>query len=71
MLTKDQYELYRKKALDLYQKASIVLTETEKQQVEIADFGLGQFEKTGLAVVVYLNTERCCARPVPNTAIPP
>ena len=62
MLTKEQYELYRKKALDLYGKASIVLTEKEKQQIEIADFGLGQFEQTGLAVVVYLNTERCCAK---------
>jgi hypothetical protein len=35
MLTKDQYDLYCKKALDLYQKANIVLTETEKQQVEM------------------------------------
>ncbi len=62
MLTKKKYNFYREKALDLYHRARIVLTETEKQQVEIADFGLGQFEQIGLAVVVYINTERCCAK---------
>jgi D-lyxose ketol-isomerase len=62
MLTKEQYEGYRKSALEMYEKAHIVLTEAEKTQVEIADFGLGQFEQTGLAVLVYVNTERCCAK---------
>jgi D-lyxose ketol-isomerase len=62
MLTKEQYEYYRKGALDRFQKAHIVLTNAEKEQIEIADFGLGQFEQIGLAVVVYVNTERCCAK---------
>ena len=31
-------------------------------RIEIADFGLGQFEQTGLAILVYVNTERCCAK---------
>jgi D-lyxose ketol-isomerase len=62
MLTKEQIFKYRRKAFELYQKACIVLTETEQQQIEIADFGLGQFEQTGLAVMVYVNTERCCAK---------
>ena len=62
MLTKEQYNHYRQQALGFYSKAHIVLTEAEKQQVEIADFGLDQFEKIGLAVLVYVNTERCCAK---------
>jgi D-lyxose ketol-isomerase len=62
MLTKEQYEKYRNQAVDLYDKASIVLTESEKSQIEIADFGLGQFEQTGLAVLVYVNTDRVCAK---------
>ena len=62
MLTRDQYEHYRQQALQFYEQAHIVLTEPEKQGVEIADFGLGEFEQTGLAVVVYVNTERCCAK---------
>ena len=62
MLTKEQYDYYREKALVYFQKAHIVLTETEKNQLEIADFGLGEFEQTGLAVLVYVNTERVCAK---------
>jgi D-lyxose ketol-isomerase len=62
MLTKDQYDTYREKSLELFQKANIVLTQTEQNQIEIADFGLGQFEQTGLGVLVYVNTERCCAK---------
>jgi D-lyxose ketol-isomerase len=62
MLTQKEYSRYQKQALELYQKAGIVLTEGEKQQIEVADFGLGQFEQTGLAVLVYVNTERCCAK---------
>ena len=34
----------------------------EKSRIEIADFGLGLFEQTGLAILVYVNTERCCAK---------
>jgi D-lyxose ketol-isomerase len=62
MLTTEQYERYRQQALQFYEQAHIVLTEPEKQGIEIADFGLGEFEQTGLAVVVYVNTERCCAK---------
>lgn len=62
MLTKEQYEHYRTMSLGYFQKASIALTEVEKQQFEIADFGLGEFEKTGLGVLVYVNTERVCAK---------
>ena len=62
MLTKEQYLNYQKQAQDLFQQAGIVITEAEKQQIEIADFGLGQFETTGLGVLVYVNTERVCAK---------
>ena len=62
MLSKEQYEYYRNQALQYFQKAHIVLTDAEKEQLEIADFGLGEFEQTGLAVLVYVNTERVCAK---------
>ncbi len=41
--------------------AGIVLTERERASVEVADFGLGRLEEIGLQLVVYVNTERCCA----------
>jgi D-lyxose ketol-isomerase len=62
MLTKEQYDHYRQDAVKIFHKASIVLTPEEEKQIEIADFGLGQFEQTGLGVLVYVNTERCCAK---------
>jgi D-lyxose ketol-isomerase len=62
MLTKENTTRYRKQAITLYNNAKIILTEAEKKKIEIADFGLGEFEKTGLSVLVYVNTDRCCAK---------
>ena len=56
------YEQARQRALELYEKAHIVLTPEEKEHLEVADFGLGRLEETGLQIVTYVNTERCCAK---------
>ncbi|HEY3961249.1 MAG TPA: cupin domain-containing protein [Gaiellaceae bacterium] len=42
--------------------AGVVLTPAEEEAIEIADFGLGRFEEVGLALVVYVNTDRVCAK---------
>ncbi len=42
--------------------AGIVLTPREREEIEVADFGLGRLEEIGLQVVVYVNTERVCAK---------
>lgn len=52
----------QKFAAELIHRAGIYLTDEEKSTIEIADFGLGNFEETGLGVFVYVNTERCCAK---------
>ena len=62
MLTKAEIEHYQKGATKLFEQAGIVITEEEKARIEIADFGLNQFEQIGLGVLVYVNTERCCAK---------
>lgn len=62
MISKKQYNEARLKALEYFEKAGIVLTETEKDNIEVADFGLGELEKTGLEVLTYVNTNRCCAK---------
>ena len=49
-------------ALTYYAKAGIILTEAEQQSIEAADFGLGEIERTGLQLLVYVNTERVCAK---------
>jgi D-lyxose ketol-isomerase len=43
-------------------EAGIVLTPAEREQIEVADFGLGKLEEIGLQLVVYVNTERVCAK---------
>ncbi|NJD04834.1 MAG: D-lyxose/D-mannose family sugar isomerase [Ruminiclostridium sp.] len=62
MLTKEQVKVARSKALDYFNRAGIILTEAEKNNIEVADFGLGELEITGLEIVTYVNTSRCCAK---------
>jgi D-lyxose ketol-isomerase len=61
-LTRAQVEHYRQIAREYFAKAGIVLTPHESENIEIADLGLGEYEQTGLALVTYINTERCCAK---------
>lgn len=62
MITREQYEKARKITLEYFEKAGIVLTEDEKSRIEVADFGLGDLEKSGLQLLTYVNTERVCAK---------
>jgi D-lyxose ketol-isomerase len=53
--------------------AGIVLTPEERDAIELADFGLGNLEEVGLQIVVYVNTERVCAKELvlfPNQICP-
>ena len=61
-MTRKEYDEQVKKALEYYEKANIVLTDKEKQNVEVADFGKGMVNEVGLQLVVYINTERVCAK---------
>jgi D-lyxose ketol-isomerase len=63
----------RTRAAAMLADAGIVLTDAERDAVEIVDFGLGELERTGLQIVVYVNTERVCAKELvlfPNQACP-
>ena len=62
MITREQLAQARKKTLDYFKKAGIVLTEAEKQNIEVADFGLNELESTGLEIITYVNTDRVCAK---------
>jgi D-lyxose ketol-isomerase len=62
MISRKELERYQQEACALFDRANIVVTPEEAGRVEVADFGLGQFEETGLGVLVYVNTKRCCAK---------
>ena len=52
----------RERAAAMLADAGIVLTPDECDAIEVADFGLGRLEETGLQIVVYVNTDRVCAK---------
>jgi D-lyxose ketol-isomerase len=52
----------RDRAAAILADAGIVLTALEREQIEIADFGLGRLDEVGLQIVVYVNTDRVCAK---------
>ena len=61
-MKKELYEEARVKALEMYDKAHIILTDAEKNNLEVADFGLNDLWNIGLEIVTYVNTERCCGK---------
>ncbi len=62
MITRKEYERARKKVLEYFEKAHIILTDKEKKSIEIADLGLNQLERIGIQIVTYINTDRYCAK---------
>ena len=52
----------RDRAATMLEAAGIVLTPHEREKIEIADFGLGRLDEIGLQIVVYVNTDRVCAK---------
>jgi len=61
-MKRSEYNAQVEKALAWYEKAKIVLSPEEKANVEVADFGLNKVNEVGLQLVVYINTERVCAK---------
>ncbi|EJA5820895.1 D-lyxose/D-mannose family sugar isomerase [Salmonella enterica] len=50
------------RTLHFLQSAGIVLTEEEKQHIEIATFGLPDYPLSGLQLLTYINSQRYCAK---------
>lgn len=58
----EQYKELQRVAEGYFAKANIVVTDEEKANIEVSDFGLGDIYRTGLELIVYVNTERVCAK---------
>jgi D-lyxose ketol-isomerase len=52
----------RERSAAMLADAGIILTAAERDAIEVADFGLGRLSEIGLQIVVYVNTERVCAK---------
>lgn len=61
-MTRKEYDEQVKISLEYFQKANIILTEKEKQSIEVIDFNKGMVKEFGLQLLVYVNTDRVCAK---------
>jgi D-lyxose ketol-isomerase len=62
VLTQDEVDAARARAAAALAESGIVLTPVERENIEVADFGLSQLNEIGLQIVVYVNTARVCAK---------
>ena len=62
MLSEEEGGKAIERTLEMLDGAGIVLTAEERANVEVAEMGLGELERTGLEIVVYVNTDRYCAK---------
>ena len=62
MITKEEQREAREYAIAELAAVGVELTEPERAAVEVADFGLSRLSETGLQLVVYVNTDRHCAK---------
>ncbi len=64
MIDQRHYAEVVEKAALMLKRSGIVITPQEYRSFEVADFGLGELEKTGLEIITYVNTDRVCAKEI-------
>ena len=62
MLARSEVEDARRRAAEMLQRVGLSITAEERTRIEVADFGLGELERTGLQLLTYVNTDRYCAK---------
>jgi D-lyxose ketol-isomerase len=62
VLSNAELDAARARAADVLARAGLAMTRAELEAMEVADFGLSSLDETGLEIVVYVNTERVCAK---------
>lgn len=73
MITTKEQKEFQDEAVRLLAGTGIVITQTEAESIEIADYGLSNLKDIGLAILVYVNTDRVCAKELimlPNQTCP-
>ena len=62
VITREEQRAAQRYAADELAACGIVLTDAERAGIEVADFGLSRLREQGLIVLVYVNTDRYCAK---------
>ena len=73
MITRREQRQAREYAAEQLRLAGVTLAPAELDRIEVADFGLGRLREIGLLLLVYVNTDRYCAKELvlrPNQMCP-
>lgn len=62
MIKRSELIAAQQRAAKMLSQAGIVLSAEEKNKIEIAELGLGEYQKQGLALITYENNDRYCAK---------
>jgi D-lyxose ketol-isomerase len=62
VLKRSEVRRAQQQAAGMLARLGVVLTPAEREHIEVAELGLGELERTGLQIVVYVNTDRYCAK---------
>jgi len=62
MLTQDEIRAAQARVARMLKDARIAVTAEELENIEVAELGLGELERTGLEIIIYVNTDRYCAK---------
>lgn len=66
-------ETAKQKTREALEEQGFLLTDQEADTIEVADFGLGRLEQSGLQLFTYINSPRYCAKELvlfPNQTCP-
>lgn len=61
-MTQEKFNEQVQKTVDYFNKAGIVITENERETIEVVDFEQDKVDELGLQLLVYVNTEKVCAK---------
>ncbi|MDX1615140.1 MAG: D-lyxose/D-mannose family sugar isomerase [Candidatus Promineifilaceae bacterium] len=62
MIKRSEMKVAQERAAAMLAAAGIPLTNEEQENIEVAEFGLGELDRHGLELVVYENNQRYCAK---------
>jgi D-lyxose ketol-isomerase len=62
MISRQEERQARAYAVERLRAAGVIVNADEARKIEVADFGLGRLREIGLQVLVYVNTDRYCAK---------
>jgi D-lyxose ketol-isomerase len=62
VITRSKAREAKARAAAMLERAGMTITTREREAIEVAELGLNDLDRTGLELIVYVNTDRYCAK---------